>query len=115
MLNIERFFGLQMSKWSDNYQTWEIQELERRFKCCGYFVYNEYPSSFCPSSAPQGAPKPPACMPRLVSSFKKPLFGCSIVFLSIGLARLLSVISFCLAYSPDDDPSASSENRPFIK
>ena len=114
IFNIEKFFGLQMSKWSDNYQTWEIQELERRFKCCGYYVYNEYPSSFCPNSAAPGEPKPPACMSVLISSFQQPLYGFSVFFMSVGLARLISVISFYLAYDESKDPSATSENRPFL-
>ena len=112
--NIEKFFGLQMAKWSDNYQSREVQELEKLFKCCGYFVYNEYPSTFCPYATGTEA-HPPPCMQQLIKAFEKPLHGCGIVFLTIGIARIISSISFLLSYNPDEDSSNTGEKRPFLR
>lgn len=113
VFNIEKFFGLQMAKWSDNYQSREVQELERIFKCCGYFVYNEYPSTFC-SYATGTEAHPPPCMQQMIKSLRKPLLGCGIVFLVIAVLRVLSSVSFILSYSHDNQSSNTGEKKPFL-
>lgn len=86
--------------WAEGYASNEFVTLQKRYSCCGYLRFNDFPNIYCP----QNVYTP--CARRFKEVFAKPLHGCGINSISDGIIRALAIIAFYFSYSEDEDINA---------
>ena len=106
--DIEKFFEMQIPYWANKHGSAEINFIQRKFQCCGFFDTTDFPASEC--SMNYCVP----CLEKLSKALSDPLKGCGTYIFSVAFVRVITIVLFGVAYNEDEDLSIIDENDLFL-